>query len=637
MFKSISVVFFALTMALALAPRASAGLVVYRIEPGSVDLSAGRTTQFTPTFIAVGTSGPPRIVARASAAKALRAPVGGSSRARSIHDAAAGVSLTWEVNGIAGGNSSVGTITNTGLYTAPSTPNAQVVAIKATEGRRSGVATVGIVIPGTPALTSNPLVATLGLTSPSDAMVSVRFGIDTGYSLGTSPEPTPSGGGHVNVLVAGMRQSTVYHMQLVADFPDGTEYIGEDQTVASGVVASALVPQVSITQGSGPAPYGSGVELLSLDDYAAGAASTPAQTVVVDPQGNLIWYFDDHSDPELQGKILNPAKLLSNGHILFNFSNASPDGSSSVLREIDLAGNTVWELTASQLQAKLTAAGDFPGATVIGTHHDFLELPNGDIIVLVSLQEQFSNLVGMSGTVTVTGDGLVELNHSHNPVWTWSEFGHMDVNRHPYMFPDWTHTNAIIYSPDDHNLIISSRHQNWIIKIDYNQGHGTGGIIWRLGYQGDFALNGGTDPVDWFYAQHGPWIFSPNSTGVFTLGVMDNGNDRVVDSGGDLCGTQGQISCTSHAFTYQIDESKMTATLVWRYDLQDESIFGGDVRNLPNGDIEISQCASLLSFNGFVLEVTPEASPQLVQRMTVLAQHTYRAERLPSLYPGVQW
>ena len=81
----------------------------------------------------------------------------------------------------------------------------------------------------------------------------------------------------------------------------------------------------------------------------------------------------------------------------------------------------------------------------------------------------------------------------------------------------------------------------------------------------------------------------------------------------------------------------MTATLVWRYDLQDESIFGGDVRNLPNGDIEISQCASLLSFNGSVLEVTPEASPQLVQRMTVLAQHTYRAERLPSLYPGVQW
>ena len=334
MFKSIRVVSFALTMALALVPEASARLVVYRIEPGSVDLSAGRTTQFTPMFIAVGTSGPPGIVAHASAAKALRATVGGSSRARSVHDAPAGGSLTWEVNGVPGGNSSVGTITSGGLYTAPSTPNAQVVAIKATEGRGSGIATVRIVIPGTPALTSNPLVATLGLTSPSDAMVSVRFGIDTTYSLGTSPKPTPAGGGQVNVLVAGMRQSTIYHMLLVADFPDGTEYIDQDQTVASGAVAPALVPQVSITPGSGPTPYGSGVELLSLVDYAAGAASTPAQAAVVDPQGNLIWYFDDHSDPELQGKILNPVKLLANGDILFIFSDALPRW-----RELGIARN----------------------------------------------------------------------------------------------------------------------------------------------------------------------------------------------------------------------------------------------------------------------------------------------------------
>jgi arylsulfate sulfotransferase len=637
MFKFIRAVSFALTVALALASEARATVVVFRIEPGSADLSAGQTTQFRALFIEEVKSGPPGVLKLASAARAFRATVGGTSRARLVHDAPAGVALTWEVNGVVGGNSSVGTITSNGLYTAPSTANAQVVAIKATGAQMSGIATVRIVIPGTPALTGNPLVAALGLSSPSDAMVSVRFGTDTSYSLGTWPEPTPAGGGHVNVLVAGMRASTVYHMQLVADFPDGTEYIGQDQTVASAAVAPALVPQVSVSPGSGPAPYERGVELLSLDDYVLGAGSTQAQAAVVDPQGNLIWYFDDHSDPELQGKILDPAKLLANGDILFNFSSGFSDGAASVLREIDLAGNTVWELTASQLQAELTAAGDFPGATVVGTHHDFLELPDGDIIVLVSLQEQVSNLTGFSGTVTVTGDGLVELDHNHNPAWTWSAFDHLDVNRHPYMFPDWTHANAIIYSPDDHNLIVSSRHQSWIIKIDYNGGHGTGNVIWRLGYQGDFALQDGTDPVDWFYAQHGPWILSPSSTGVFTLGVMDNGNDRVVDNAGDLCGTTGQISCTSRAVILQIDETKMTATLAWQDNLQDESIFGGDVRNLPNGDIEISQCASLSSSDGYVFEVTPDASPQLAQKMTVVAQHTYRAERLPSLYPGVQW
>ena len=394
-----------------------------------------------------------------------------------------------------GGNSSVGTITDNGFYTAPSTPNAQVVTIKAISGKRSGIATVRIVIPGTPAPTGNPLVATLGLTSLTDAMVSVRFGTDTSYSLGTSPKPTPAGGGQVSLLVAGMKASTLYHMQLVADFPDGTEYVGQDQTITSGAVPSGLVPQVSVSPGSGPTPYGGGVQLLSLDDYVLGAGSTAAQAVAVDPEGNLIWYFDDHADSELQGKIVNPVKLLANGDIMFLFSNPAPDGANSVLREIDLAGNTVWELTASQLQQELSNAGDFPGATVIGMHHDFLELPNGDIVVPVSLQKQFSDLIGISGTVTVTvtGDALVELDHSHNPVWTWSEFDHMDVNRHPFNFPDWTHTNAVIYSPSDRNLIVSIRHQNWIIKIDYNGGRGTGNIIWRLGYQGDFALVGGTD------------------------------------------------------------------------------------------------------------------------------------------------
>ncbi len=40
---------------------------------------------------------------------------------------------------------------------------------------------------------------------------------------------------------------------------------------------------------------------------------------------------------------------------------------------------------------------------------------------------------------------------------------------------------------DDGNLIISIRHQNWLVKIDYNNGAGAGDILWHLGYQGDFA------------------------------------------------------------------------------------------------------------------------------------------------------
>jgi hypothetical protein len=126
---------------------------------------------------------------------------------------------------------------------------------------------------------------------------------------------------------------------------------------------------------------------------------------------------------------------------------------------------------------------------------------------------------------------LIDLDPNHNPVWLWNEFDHLDINRQPYLFPDWTHTNAILYSADDGNLIISIRHQNWLVKVDYGNGAGAGDIIWRLGYQGDFTLVGGTDPTDWFYAQHGPSFATASTKGMFSLVLFDNGDDRVFSSG----------------------------------------------------------------------------------------------------------
>jgi hypothetical protein len=57
-----------------------------------------------------------------------------------------------------------------------------------------------------------------------------------------------------------------------------------------------------------------------------------------------------------------------------------------------------------------------------------------------------------------------------------------------------------------------------VIKIDYEDGQGSGDILWRLGYQGDFTLTNGQSS-DWVFAQHYPTFVSPNSTGVFNLEV----------------------------------------------------------------------------------------------------------------------
>jgi arylsulfate sulfotransferase len=211
--------------------------------------------------------------------------------------------------------------------------------------------------------------------------------------------------------------------------------------------------------------------------------------------------------------------------------------------EFNLAGDTVKQITMTQLNSALAAAGY--NLTLQLFHHDVTVLPNGHWLVLANT---FQNVVlnGQTIPTQVLGDVIVDLNTDLQPVWVWNEFDHLDVNRHPWNFPDWTHTNAVIYSPDDGNLLVSIRHQNWIVKVDYENGAGTGNILWHLGQGGDFTLVNGTDPTDWSYAQHGISFTTANTTGTFGLAVMDNGDDRAYPGiAPATCGIDGAPPCFS--------------------------------------------------------------------------------------------
>ena len=147
----------------------------------------------------------------------------------------------------------------------------------------------------------------------------------------------------------------------------------------------------------------------------------------------------------------------------------------------------------------------------------------------------------------------------------------------------------------------------------------------------------GVDPTDWFYAQHEPNYFTPNTTGVFRMGVMDDGDDRSFP-GGALCGTTGAPACYSTAPVYELNESAMTATLITDYRLPPAqySFFGGDVLLLANGDLEADFCAT--KGGSLIQEVNMNAAPpQLVWQAVTPGSFQYRAERMPSLYPGIQW
>jgi arylsulfate sulfotransferase len=545
--------------------------------------------------------------------------------------------VIWSVNGTAGGNSTVGTIDSSGNYTAPAvTANstATVTATSMSDSTKSASASVTIIAAGVVAATTNAQVATYAITPPSTANVSIQFGTDTTYGLTTWQQPTPAGGGPVSIFVAGMRINTPYHMRAVLKFADGTEFDDVDHTFTTGDIPVANLPSVSTVTTAGATPQ-PGVELL---DLVGGVAQRGI--AVSDLAGNIIWTYDTGL---AQAFIGDPVKLLPNGHFLMNVGLGAPDGANSFLREVDLVGNTIWQMDFGQLNKALSLAtcAGCNTTVVVGTHHDFVALPNGHILVLAA-ETLPKTVAGFPDPTNVTGDVIIDLDENRVPVWIWSEFDHLDLNRHPIFFPDWTHTNAIVYSPDDKALIISIRHQHWIVKIDYNDGQGTGNIIWKLGHEGDFALVGGTDPQDWFYAPHDVNIISPNSTGMFQLLLFDNGNQRVLDSIGTTCGTT--VPCESRVPIMQLDETAKTATIEWVDDLDPLfSIFGGSARLLANGNVEFDECAPTVTgtnttiSKGVITEVTKTTPPQTVFQMTVTGQNAYRAFRIPSLYPGVQW
>jgi arylsulfate sulfotransferase len=521
-------------------------------------------------------------------------------------------------------SATAGTIDADGNYAAPSgtqSMTATVTARSKKDPTKSASATIHVTAPGQVSATGNAQVALYSISPGAPGNVSVQFGLDTNYGLTTWTQPAPQGDGPVILFVAGMKANSSYHLRGVVQFSDGTQFLDADQTFTTGSLSSAQMPTITATTTAGMTPQ-SGVELLDLLTFST-TSSSPL--VVTDLSGNVLWSYNS-------GLFLaNPFKLLPNGHFLINYSTGDVDGGNSVLQEVDLAGTLIWQMKAADLNAALAAATCAGcNITVVGTHHDFVLLPNGHLILIASTQQN------ISGT-TVTGDVVIDLDPSHHPVWLWNEFDHLDVNRQPMGFPDWTHTNAVIYSADDGNLIISIRHQNWLVKVDYANGMGKGDILWKLGYQGDFTLMGGTDPTDWFYAQHGPSFVTKNTTGKFSLALFDNGNDRVF-APGVTCGTGGEPTCLySTVPILQIDETARTATLVFNPMAPTYSIFGGNAGVLKNGNVEYCEAAGGPGVAADLYEVTQDGSAQTVWQMQITGQYAYRGQRIPSLYPGVEW
>ena len=460
--------------------------------------------------------------------------------------------------------------------------------------------------------TTNPLVAKYSVTvPPAGGEVWVEFGPDTNYGRQTSATPATTAGQVVDVLVAGMRANTTYHLRGHVRWPDGQTWDDQDRTFTTGTIAGLSIPRITVQRPTPGLKPAGGVEMFS-----GVGPGTLVRAFVTDLQGNVIWYYN------LASNAGNPTPLrnMTNGHFLMNIGD---------LREIDLEGNIIRRVTVDQVNQSLAAKGY--SFSIARFHHDVIVLPNGHWITLSNYTKNYTNLEGYPGVTQVLGDALIDIDLNGNVAWAWSSFDWLDVNRHLQAFPpDWTHSNTIIYTADG-NLLVSMRHQSWILKINYANGTGDGHILWRLGWEGDFALAGG-DVSEWFYAQHFPHLETTDGSNL-TLDIFDNGNLRVFPND-FIC----SATCYSRATVFTVDEDSKVATLNWQYLPGFYSSWGGSIGTLSNGDVEFAlTTVSATSLASEIMEIAPGESQRVVWQLNLSGENAYRGYRIPSLYPGVTW
>jgi hypothetical protein len=491
--------------------------------------------------------------------------------------------------------------------------------------------------------TSNPLVALFSAPACArGSRIRVRFEARGGTTEVTdwrACDPASSS----NVYVAGMRQNTRYSMAAQVLTGSGIS-TGPTLSFTTGGVPSNL-PVVSQA-----APVDSNTSpdnVLLIDSLSIGASV--GYPVATDLYGRPIWYYAAFNDPAQAGGLL--VRVLPGGTMLTianGKNSADATTSLQILREIDFAGNVLRETNASRVREQLDAMGHVSNCAVGGSlcavttfHHDAIRLSNGHTLVIGSEERMYpAGTQGSTSPVDVLGDIVVDLDEDFQVAWYWDAFEHLDVNRAAILHEtcanpqqggcppiflasianDWLHPNAIQVTPD-RDLVISLRHQDWVIKVDYQDGAGDGHILWRLGAGGDFAL-ASSDPYPWFTHQHDPGF---EANGMFT--TFDNGNTRVADNPGVTENSRGQA--------YQIDEVNRVASLVVNTDLGVYSNALGSAQRLGNGNYHflagfINPGPSQYSQS---IEVLPDGTTNLRLQSPQLA---YRSFRIPSLYapPG---
>ena len=455
--------------------------------------------------------------------------------------------------------------------------------------------------------TVNPLVYLYSAPAcPAGARITVRFQAG-GEPAHLTPSKACRDGLSMNFYLAGMRGGTTYSVTHVVQSGSG---------VINGPAVEFTTPDVLLESPTftieRPQPAGSGGILLQSPLFQG--------PVATDLSGNLLWFY-----PQTLSFMTRPQ---AGGTFFGIIQDSSGDTSQQIVREFDVAGMTVRETNAARINEQLAAMGKSP----IGSfHHEARGLPDGKVLVLASTERMLTD-VQAPGEVDVLGDTILVLDQDLQVAWAWDAFDHLDPHRTavinetctqqgggcPPLYlanraNDWLHGNSLALTADG-NILYSARHQDWLIKIDYSNGQGSGDVIWRLGKDGDFQINS-SDPSPWFSHQHDAQ-FDPAIESI--LMVFDNGNVRHAED--SAANSRGQV--------FRIDEQNRVVTPVVNADLGAFSTALGSAQKLANGNYHFDL--------GWLPDVTSRSVEVDPAGRIVYAIHAsipeYRTFRMDDLY-----
>ena len=462
--------------------------------------------------------------------------------------------------------------------------------------------------------TAHPLVFLFSAPPCAAGAARVRFEPSAGGGPVQFTSPVPCDPARdVNVYLAGLSGNTAYSASLVVEAGRDAEE-GPAVTFMTGTPSYAH-PLPLVLE----APASSGAEVFLLQ------SPTLAPAFATDLAGNLVWY----GTPSL-GMMTRP----ETGGTFWGIVESRTDPAQDFVRKTDLVGTTLAETNAARVNEQLATLGMRP---ITGFHHEARAISGGRTLVLGGVERILPNAQPSLGLDDVLGDMMVVLDSEMQVVWAWDAFDHLDVSREAilgehckvnpgcppwYLAPDvndWTHANSAAETPDG-NLLLSVRHQDWVLKIDYAAGSGAGDVLWRLGKEGDFALDV-ADPTAWFSHQHDV-EYEPGLGS--TISLFDNGNTRIHANPQGV--SRGQV--------LQIDETAKTAHLAFNAELGYFSLALGSAQHLSDGTWHfdagfVFDPSSEGAGKGFSLQLAPAGT--LTSSYVVLAP-VYRSFRVTDLY-----